>query len=104
MKVPTIISEKGFYYHYKHDPTLSINNYTYELIGVGLHSEADENFAIYLPIYESRSYKAGKFLVARPLDMFMENIEKDGKTMKRFTKITDEAVIAKLKEIKTKLY
>lgn len=33
--------EKGYYYHYKHDSEGEINNYAYEVIGVGLHSEGN---------------------------------------------------------------
>ena len=55
MKIPTKIPEKGFYYHYKHDPAGPMNNYAYELVGIGIHSEEDcrpedSNMAVYLPI------------------------------------------------------
>jgi len=108
-KIPKNVPEKGFYYHYKHNPALSINNYAYELIGVGIHSEddckpEDSNMAIYLPIYESRAFRAGKFFDLRPLEMWMGNVIKDGKTIPRFQKITDKKIIAKLKKIKGKMY
>ena len=60
--------------------------------------------AIYLPIYESRTFRAGKFFVLRPLKMFMGDVEKDGKTIPRFQKITDEKIIAELKKIKEGMY
>jgi hypothetical protein len=109
MKTPEKIPEKGFYYHYKHNADLSINNYAYELIGVGIHSEddcrpEDANMAIYLPIYESGAFKAGKFFCLRPLEMFMGDVIKENKSFPRFTKITDEKVIAELKKIKEELY
>lgn len=109
MRVPAKVPDKGFYYHYKHDPALSINNYAYELIGVGIHSEEDcrpedANMAIYLPIYESRAYRAGNFFVIRPLDMFMENVEKNDQSVPRFTKITDEKVILELRRMKGEMY
>jgi hypothetical protein len=108
-KVPTQVPEKGFYYHYKHNAALSVNNYAYELIGVGIHSEddcrpEDSNMAVYLPIYESRAFRAGKFLDLRPLEMWMESVVKDGKTIPRFQKITDEKIIAELKKIKEGMY
>ena len=108
-KIPKNIPEKGFYYHYKHDPTLSINNYAYELIGVGMHSEddcrpEDSNMVVYLPLYKSREYSAGKFFGIRPLEMWEESVTKENKTVKRFTKITDEKVIAELKKIKGEMY
>src|SRR5260221_591191 len=97
------VPEKGFYYHYKHDPNGEVNNYAYEVMGVGFHTEddcrpIDTNVVVYLPLYESSVYKAGKFFDIRPLEMFMENVEKDGKILPRFHKITDEKVIAELKE------
>ncbi len=42
LKIPTTIPEKGFYYHYKHDPKGEVNNYAYEVMGVGSHTEEDE--------------------------------------------------------------
>jgi len=71
-----------------------VNNYAYEVIGVGYHTEADcrpedVNMVVYQPIYESSVYKMGKFFDIRPLAMFMENVAKDGKTFPRFQKITD---------------
>ena len=107
--------EKGFYYHYKHDPEGSVNNYAYEVLNIAHHTEVedwDENaFVIYCPIYESTVYKAGKHWDARPLKMFMENVENEqgesllkGGRMKRFTRITDEKVIAELEKIKKEMY
>ncbi len=106
---PKRMPEKGFYYHYKHDPAGPVHQYAYEMIGVGHFTEdylkpEDENMVVYLPIYEATVYKNGKMFDLRPLEMWMGDIEKDGKTMKRFTKITDEAVIKQLKEIKKQMY
>ena len=114
LQIPKQIPEKGFYYHYKHDPTKDINNYAYEIIGIGFHSEEDHkegeaHFVIYLPLYEAYPYKASKELSipcfdARPLEMFLGNVDKDGETVPRFKKITDQEIITKLKEIKSKMY
>jgi hypothetical protein len=109
LKIPTKVPEKGFYYHYKHDPKGAINNYAYEFVGVGMHSEddcrpEDANMAVYLPLYESRAFKAGKFFVLRPLEMFMGKVEKENKTFLRFTRITDKNIIAELNKIKGELY
>ncbi len=100
------IPEKGFYYHYKHDPNGPVNNYAYEFINAAHHTEEENTYlAIYAPLYESAMvYQEGKFFDARPLEMWMGTIEKDGVTRLRFEKITDEGVIAELKEIKAKLY
>ena len=109
MKVPQQVPEKGFYYHYKHDPNGPINTYAYELIGVGCHTEddcrpEDANMAIYRPIYESSVYKVGKLFDIRPLDMWMGKIMKDGKNIPRFSKINDESIIEQLKKIGQEMY
>ena len=44
---------------------------------------------IYRPIYESSVYKAGKLFDLRPLDMWMGEVVKNGKTIPRFSKIKD---------------
>ena len=107
--IPARVPEKGFYYHYKHDPAGSVNNYAYEVMGTGCHTEddcrpEDANLVVYRPLYESSVYKAGKLFDIRPLGMFMENVTKDGKTFPRFEKITDAAVIAELETIKRATY
>lgn len=100
----------GFYYHYKHDPSKSVNNYAYELVGVGCHTEdncrpEDTFMAVYRPLYEeARVYRAGKLFDIRPLGMFMENVTKDGSTFPRFALITDRDAIEKLKVIRDKMY
>ena len=109
MKIPEKIPEKGFYYHYKHDPAGAINNYAYEVIGVGCHTEddcrpQDQNMVVYRPLYEASVYKAGKLFDLRPLDMFMENVTKDGKIFPRFLKITDQKIISQLEHIRWAMY
>jgi hypothetical protein len=106
LQVPSNIPKKGFYYHYKHDPKGSVNNYAYEVMGVGSHTEEDETFmVVYRPLYETASvYQAGKHFDLRPLPMFMEEVTKDGKTHSRFTPITDQSTLDELQEIKKKMY
>ena len=52
MKLP----EKGFYYHYKHDSNLDVNNYSYEVIGV-----ANEKMKQFLKPFLSRRKKTKNF-------------------------------------------
>ena len=109
MKIPTRVPERGFYYHYKHDPTGAVNNYAYEFVGVGIHTEddcrpEDANMVIYRPLYEASVYTAGGFNYLRPLEMWMGEVEHSGKTVRRFQKITDPAVIAELTTIRNKMY
>jgi len=110
MKIPALVPEPGFYYHYKHDPALSINNYAYEFIGVGCHTEKDcrpedSNMVVYRPLYpEASVFKAGRLFDLRPLEMWMDMVTKDGCTFPRFQKITDSQVIMKLELIKQRMY
>lgn len=112
MKIPTEIPELGFYYHYKHDPNGPLTNYAYELVGVGVHTEddcreEDANMAVYRPLYEtSPVYEAGRgdIVWLRPLSMWTEEVEKEGKKMPRFQKITDFATVAELTQIRDRMY
>lgn len=65
----------GKYKHYKGNE--------YEVIGVSRHSETMEYFVVYKALYQ----KEGENLWIRPLTMFMEDIEVEGKILKRFEKI-----------------
>lgn len=60
----------GMYRHYKGN--------LYQVIGVGRHSETHEELAFYQAMYGSYG------LWVRPLEMFMETIEFEGKTVPRF--------------------
>lgn len=109
MKIPRVVPENGFYYHYKHDPSGSVNNYAYEVLGVGCHTEddcrpEDANLVVYRPLYESSVYKAGRLFDIRPLEMFLEDVTKDGKTFPRFMKISEPAVVEKLSAIQKQMY
>ena len=68
---------KGFYYHYKHNLNGPINNYAYEVLSTGYHTEIagfDESaMVVYRPLYENATvYKIGKHWNIRPLKMFLE--------------------------------
>ena len=114
LPMPTHAPELGFYYHYKHDSSGAFNNYAYEVIGVGFHTEdetrpGEEHFVIYRPLYDATVYKAAKELGvscfdARPLEMWMGDVTKDGKTFPRFTKITDPVVIVQLEKVLGEMY
>lgn len=114
LPIPKKVPAPGFYYHYKHDPKGAVNNYAYEVIGVGFHTEDDarpgeQHFLVYRPLYEAAVYKASKDLGIpcfdnRPLEMWMEEVTKDGRTFPRFQKITDPVVIAELEKIRLEMY
>ncbi len=110
MKTPSKVPEKGFYYHYKHDPNGSVGNYAYEMVGVGAHTEddcrpEDVHMVVYRPLYpEASVYKAGKLFDLRPLEMWMEDVTKEGSTFPRFQKIEDLEIISKLEIIRDQIY
>ena len=62
--------EKGIYRHYKGN--------LYEVIDIARHSESLEEMVVY------RAINDAKQLWVRPLVMFIENVEIDGKTIPRF--------------------
>ena len=99
MKVPA----NGFYYHYKHDPRGPFNNYSYEVIGIARHTEEKTFTVLYRPLYVNDWFKPADYQ-ARPLDMFNENVTKDGQVIARFQQITDPELIAKLQKIKAQMY
>lgn len=65
----------GTYRHYKGD--------LYEVIGVGRHTETNEELVFYRCKYYTKEF-GNQALWARPLAMFLETIEVDGKQVPRF--------------------
>ena len=63
--------KKGIYRHFK--------GMRYELVDIARHSETMEEMAVYRALYGEGG------LWVRPLSMWSEIIERDGKTFKRFT-------------------
>lgn len=69
----------GKYRHYK--------NKEYEVIGVAKHSKMLENLVVYRALYENEVSN----LWVRPLKMFFETIEIDGKKVLRFEYVGGES-------------
>jgi hypothetical protein len=67
----------GVYRHYKGNK--------YEVVGFARHSETLEEMVIYKALY------GRKETWVRPLPMFTEEIEVDGKTVKRFEYVTEQS-------------
>ena len=65
----------GRYRHYKGND--------YEVIDLACHSETHEWLVVYRRLYE----RDGPDLWVRPYDMFIEDVEWEGKTMPRFAYI-----------------
>ena len=62
----------GVYKHYKGNK--------YLVIGLAKHSETNEDLVVYIPIYESDLSR----IWVRPLEMFLEDVEIEGKKVPRF--------------------
>lgn len=67
--------ELGIYQHYK--------GKKYLVLGVAKHSETEEDLVVYVTLYENDRSS----LWVRPLTMFLEEVEADGKIIPRFKKI-----------------
>jgi hypothetical protein len=60
---------------------------------------------VYRPLYEEAyAYRNGGLFDLRPLHMFFEPAELNGKKVPRFTRITDLNVIAQLQALKARMY
>ncbi len=105
-----MVPEPGFYYHYKHDPVVSVNNYSYEVLHIGHYVEEDipeeiRRMVVYRPLYkEAYVYREGKLWDLRPLSVFMSSVVKNGREVTRFSRITDKAILEKLQSIRDELY
>lgn len=71
--------KSGVYQHYK-------GNY-YLVIGVARHDVTEEKLVVYVPLYAEKS---GPRMTARPIDVFFEELEINGKKVSRFTYIGTE--------------
>lgn len=69
----TEVPKAGIYQHYKGS--------RYEVIGVARHSETEETLVVYRTLYGDFS------LWVRPLSMFTEKVEVDGRWQPRFAYI-----------------
>lgn len=70
-KAKRLVKVGGKYKHYKGGE--------YEVVDIVLHSETLEVMVLYRPLYED-----GVKLWARPLNLFISEVEFDGKKIKRF--------------------
>lgn len=100
--VPEVPLEKGYYYHYKHDPKVSFNNYAYQVLGTLRHTENNTLLMVYRPLYENTYLDVD--LSGRPLEMALETTIVNGFEVRRFTRIEDAELIARLQEIQSQMY
>lgn len=65
--------QPGIYQHFK--------GARYEVVGVGRHSETEEQLVFYRKLYDDYSFWV------RPLAMFVEHVERDGYSGPRFARV-----------------
>ena len=70
--------KNGIYQHYKGNK--------YEVIGIAKHSETLEDLVVYRALYDNKVSQ----LWVRPLKIFAETIENDGKEIERFKYIGEK--------------
>ena len=75
----------GLYQHFK-------GNY-YKVVEVARHSESEEDLVIYQALYGEKKFWA------RPLLMFTEQIQRDGKTLLRFTYCEQQSIVLELAKL-----
>lgn len=73
----------GIYEHYKNP------KHRYRVLGVARHSETLEDLVVYEALYENEMSK----LWVRPLEMFLGDVEIDGKAIPRFRYLFDDRVM-----------
>lgn len=76
----------GVYEHYK---STAKDKRLYQILGIAKHTETGEKLVVYIPLYVIPEH-TGLRLQVRPLDMFMEDVEHNGKTMPRFRYVGPE--------------
>lgn len=97
------IPENGFYVHYKHDPAGESYNYIYEVVGIARNTEDKTYSVLYRPLYRNDWFAPATYQ-SRPLEMFLESVEKNDAFVPRFKKVTDQELIRKLEEVRKDLY
>ncbi len=64
---------KGIYQHFKGN--------RYQVMDIARHSETGEKYVVYRALYGDQG------VWIRPLEMFLETIERDGKSLLRFERV-----------------
>lgn len=77
--------------------------YAYEVVGLARHSEDKSYLVLYRPLYD-QTFLAPAGVVARPLDMFMEMVEKNGESLPRFRKVEDSELTQQLEAERNRRY
>ena len=75
--------------HWRHYKSSWWDDHTYEVLGIALNSETSEPMVLYRPLYDvpPESWAYGYDYVIRPLALWHDIIEYEGKKVQRFTSI-----------------
>jgi hypothetical protein len=103
MNMPQDLPAKGFYIHFKHDPNGAPFNYMYEVTGVARNTEDGTLTVLYRPLYKNEWLPPAEYF-SRPIEMFTDEVTKDGAAMNRFTQITNPEQILQLDAVRNELY
>jgi len=60
----------------------------YKVVHIAKHSETEEDMVVYYPLYGNIEKTGEPEYWVRPLTIFNETVEKEGKSVKRFTFIS----------------
>jgi hypothetical protein len=105
--MPNFIIKPGeFYYHFKRNPDLGLENHAYLIVGIAQDTEDRTKYSVcYKPLYfcdPKKEDEKGVSFHSRPYEMFIEMVDKQEYSGPRFIKITDPETIKYLKN--TPLY
>lgn len=84
---PPNAPEPGIYRHYQ-------TGDLYKVLGSVMHTESSETLVLYEAFKVSekaRQKNPHQMAFARPMDMFMSNVEQDGKQIPRFQRVHNDA-------------
>ncbi len=100
----------GFYHHYEHRESLGDFDCACEALRIANGSleggmRPTEKFAICRPLYETASsYQEGKLWYACPRKTFLQRVSRAGRRMRRFTPVTDEESVRRLRAQAENMY
>lgn len=78
--------------HWRHYKSSGGEDYTYEVLGITIHSETQEEMVLYKMLYDAHEepgrlpYKKWTLFV-RPLSMWFDTVEWNGQKIQRFTEM-----------------
>lgn len=75
----------------------------YEVVGIGRNTEDKSLTVLYRPMYKN-DWMPPADLQSRPLEMFLEEVKKDGIMIPRFKLIKESRLIAELEDVKQTMY